>query len=244
MPSDTFPCLNPALHLLKPSLPPLPETPLQVVHSLSPDFRRRRPTRNEDWAHPAAAHLAGLPRWVLWHPPQHWLRRRSWWSREMKETERWKKQRTQTQSRFMVGHFYGSCLRYIFSFSCVHEIKTSYKFSLYSINQIHKCRWMLLWPVFLIRSDGVRNNHFVFENVCQTGITSPQVCSVVLSVKAMPLNVTHAWHPMRTTATGRAPPRALNMLMPAPPSQDPVSKHTPGKDSHTSVIWPVLIKPH
>lgn len=66
-------------------------------------------------------------------------------------------------------------------------------------------------------------------------ITSPQVCSVVLSVKAMPLNVTHAWRPTRTTAPGRAPPRALSMLTPAPPSQDPVSKHTPGKDSHMSV---------
>lgn len=103
---------------------------------------------------------------------------------------------------------------------------------------------MLLWPIVLIRCDAVRNIRFIFGNVCQTGIPTPQVCSVVLCVKAMPLNVTHAWHPMRTSATGRAPPCARNMPTPAPPSQDPVSKHTLGKDSNTGVIWPVLVKPH
>lgn len=54
----------------------------------------------------------------------------------------------------------------------------------------------------------------------------PQVCSVVLSVKATPSNATHAWLPTRMTATDRALPPALNMLMPALPSQDPVSTHT------------------
>lgn len=175
--------------------------------------------------------------------PTYWLRR---WPPG--GAERWKTQRDERSwepicsARVMVGLFCGSW--YIFGFSCVRAIKTSDTFSLSSIDQIHQRCWMLLWPMFLIRSDGVRNNHFVFENVGQTGFTSPQVCSVVLSVKATPLNVTHAWHPMRRTATSRAPPPALNMLTPAPPSQDPVSKHTPGKDSHTSVIWPVLVKLH
>lgn len=49
------------------------------------------------------------------------------------------------------------------------------------------------------------------------------------SVKATPSNVTHVWRPMRMTATDRAQPPALSTLMPAPPSQDRVSKHTPRK---------------
>lgn len=49
------------------------------------------------------------------------------------------------------------------------------------------------------------------------------------SVKATPSNVTHVWRPMRMTATDRVQPPALSTLMPAPPSQDPVSKHTPRK---------------
>lgn len=64
------------------------------------------------------------------------------------------------------------------------------------------------------------------EPIYSTYLFLPQVCSVVLSVKATPSNATHAWLPMRMTATDRALPPALNMLMPALPSQDPVSTHT------------------
>lgn len=66
---------------------------------------------------------------------------------------------------------------------------------------------------------------YVLTPACEyTCLVSSQVYCLVLSVKATPSNVTHAWPPMRTTATDRAPPPVLSTLTPAPPSQDPVSK--------------------
>lgn len=96
--------------------------------------------------------------------------------------------------------------------------------------QANVCMWM---------HSGEWTNIWLCVCVCMntpaceyTCLVSSQVLSPVLSAKATPSNVTRAWRPMRTTATDRAPPPALSTLTPAPPSQDPVSKH-----KKTCMIW-------